>query len=59
MNNVIYNKLNYNKFELILIAAKRAKDLALKLSTPLVDPLNDKVTIIALREIQNTKNINN
>lgn len=41
-----------NKFELVLIASKRARDIALKSSKLFVDPLTDKVTVIALREIE-------
>lgn len=41
-----------NKFELVLIASKRAKDLAFKNSKLFVDPLKDKFTVIALREIE-------
>lgn len=40
-----------NRFELTLIAAKRARDLAVGGAEPLVDPQGDKPTVIALREI--------
>ena len=39
-----------NRFELVLIASKRARQIA-QGSTPLVPPENDKPTVIALREI--------
>ncbi|MXZ80778.1 MAG: DNA-directed RNA polymerase subunit omega [Gammaproteobacteria bacterium] len=39
-----------NRFQLVMIAAKRTRDLILG-AEPLVDPENDKPTVIALREI--------
>lgn len=39
-----------NRFQLVLIATKRARQLA-QGANPLVDPDNDKPTVIALREI--------
>lgn len=39
-----------NRFQLVLVATKRARQLMLG-SKPLVDPDNDKATVIALREI--------
>lgn len=39
-----------NRFELVLIASKRARQIAMG-STPKVSPDNDKPTVIALREI--------
>jgi len=39
-----------NRFNLVLLASKRARQLA-KGATPLVSNKNDKVTVIALREI--------
>ena len=39
-----------NRFQLVLIATKRARQLE-KGHTPMVDPDNDKFTVIALREI--------
>lgn len=39
-----------NRFQLVLIAAKRARQLD-KGAMPLVEPDNDKNTVIALREI--------
>lgn len=40
-----------NRFELVLVAAKRARDLDLRGAEPMVYPDNDKATVIALREI--------
>ncbi len=40
-----------NRFELTLIAAKRARQLAMGKDEPRVDANNDKSTVIALREI--------
>jgi DNA-directed RNA polymerase subunit omega len=40
-----------NRFELVLVASKRARQLALTNTDPLVPPDNDKPTVIALREI--------
>jgi len=39
-----------NRFNLVLIASKRARQLAMG-ATPLVPPENDKPTVLALREI--------
>jgi DNA-directed RNA polymerase subunit omega len=39
-----------NRFQLVLIATKRARQIALG-SRPLLDAANDKPTVIALREI--------
>ncbi len=39
-----------NRFELVLVATKRARQLAMGAS-PMVDDENDKPTVIALREI--------
>ena len=41
-----------NRFDLILIAARRARQLQLHVREPLVDEENDKPTVIALREIE-------
>ncbi len=40
-----------NRFELTMVAAKRARQLSLGKDEPRVDPDNDKFTVIALREI--------
>ena len=40
-----------NRFELVLVAAKRARQLAIRGKEPMVHPENDKPTVIALREI--------
>ena len=49
-----------NRYELVLLASKRARQIALG-SEPLVPPNDDKPTVIALREIAenlvNTENI--
>ena len=41
-----------NRFDLILIAARRARQLQLHVREPLVAEENDKPTVIALREIE-------
>ena len=41
-----------NRFDLILIAARRARQLQLHVREPLVDEENDNPTVIALREIE-------
>lgn len=41
----------HNRFDLILVASKRARQVAHGTSEPMVDPDNDKPTVIALREI--------
>ena len=41
-----------NRFDLILTAARRARQLQLNQSAPLVREDNDKPTVIALREIE-------
>lgn len=41
-----------NRFDLILTAARRARQLQLNQSAPLVPGNNDKPTVIALREIE-------
>lgn len=40
-----------NRFELVMIATKRARDIAVKGEEPLVEWENDKPTVVALREI--------
>lgn len=40
-----------NRFELVLVAAKRARQLARHTSEPMVAEDNDKPTVLALREI--------
>jgi DNA-directed RNA polymerase subunit omega len=40
-----------NRFELVMLAAKRARQLATQGKDPLVDEESDKPTVIALREI--------
>lgn len=41
-----------NRFDLILVATRRARQIATQGKDPLVDPENDKPTVIALREIE-------
>lgn len=41
-----------NRFDLILTAARRARQLQLHVREPLVPEDNDKPTVIALREIE-------
>lgn len=40
-----------NRFELVIIGSKRARQLATGGKEPMVPPENDKPTVIALREI--------
>jgi len=40
-----------NRFQLVLLATKRARQIATKGAEPLVPEENDKPTVIALREI--------
>jgi len=41
-----------NRFDLVLIASRRARQIATGGKEPLVDLENDKPTVIALREIE-------
>ncbi len=41
-----------NRFDLILVAARRARQLQIRGKIPLVKEENDKVTVISLREIE-------
>ena len=41
-----------NRFDLVLIASRRARQIATGGKEPLVDHENDKPTVIALREIE-------
>ena len=41
----------HNRFDLILVASKRARQFARGVSEPMVERENDKPTVIALREI--------
>ncbi|SNY56713.1 DNA-directed RNA polymerase subunit omega [Arsukibacterium tuosuense] len=41
-----------NRFDLILVAARRARQLAVEGKEPMVDRENDKPTVVALREIE-------
>lgn len=40
-----------NRFELILVASKRARQLAIGMAEPTVEVDHDKPTVLALREI--------
>lgn len=42
-----------NRFDLVLVAARRARQLQVGGKDPLVPEENDKTTVIALREIEN------
>jgi DNA-directed RNA polymerase subunit omega len=41
-----------NRFDLVLVAAKRARQIAIEGKDPMVDAGNDKPTVVALREIE-------
>ncbi|WP_026376567.1 DNA-directed RNA polymerase subunit omega [Aestuariibacter salexigens] len=41
-----------NRFDLVLVAARRARQLATEGKDPMVDMGNDKPTVTALREIE-------
>ncbi|HGJ5875539.1 MAG TPA: DNA-directed RNA polymerase subunit omega [Arsenophonus sp.] len=41
-----------NRFDLVLVAAGRARQLQINGKSPLVKEENDKVTVISLREIE-------
>ena len=41
-----------NRFDLILVAARRARQLAVEGKESMVDRENDKPTVVALREIE-------
>ena len=40
-----------NRFELVMVAAKRARQIAVHGEQPMVEWENDKPTVVALREI--------
>lgn len=44
-----------NRFDLIMLAAKRARQIATHGAEPLVEWENDKATVVALREIAEGK----
>lgn len=44
-----------NRFELVMIASKRARDISVRGAQPLVEWENDKPTVVALREIAEGK----
>ncbi|MCH1926321.1 DNA-directed RNA polymerase subunit omega [Shewanella sp. C32] len=41
-----------NRFDMIMVAARRARQIAVQGKDPLVEEENDKPTVIALREIE-------
>lgn len=41
-----------NRFELVMVASKRAREIAVRGAQPLVPWENDKPTVVALREIE-------
>lgn len=45
------NKIG-NRFDLILVAARRARQISVEGKEPMVDIENDKPTVLALREIE-------
>lgn len=50
--DITYLKTIKNKFELVLIAAKRARELALNNTKISLSMTNDKATILALKEME-------
>lgn len=40
-----------NRFELVMVASKRAREIAVQGAQPMVEWENDKPTVVALREI--------
>ena len=40
-----------NRFELVMVATKRAREIAVRGAQPMVEWENDKPTVVALREI--------
>lgn len=40
-----------NRFELVMVASKRAREIAIRGAQPMVEWENDKPTVVALREI--------
>lgn len=41
-----------NRFELVMVASKRARQIAVRGDQPMVEWENDKPTVVALREIE-------
>ncbi|TDF35565.1 DNA-directed RNA polymerase subunit omega [Alteromonadaceae bacterium M269] len=41
-----------NRFDLVLVAARRARQIAIEGKSPMVELENDKPTVLALREIE-------
>lgn len=44
-----------NRFELVMLASKRARQIVIQGAEPLVEAGNDKPTVVALREIAEGK----
>ena len=42
-----------NRFDLVLVAARRARQLQVENKTPLIPEEHDKETVVAIREIEN------
>ena len=40
-----------NRFELVMVASKRARQIAIRGDQPMVEWENDKPTVVALREV--------
>lgn len=40
-----------NRFELVMVASKRAREIAVRGAQPMVEWENDKPTVVALREV--------
>ena len=40
-----------NRFELVMLASKRAREIAIRGAQPMVEWDNDKPTVVALREL--------
>jgi DNA-directed RNA polymerase subunit omega len=40
-----------NRFELVMVASKRAREITIRGAQPMVEWENDKPTVVALREI--------
>lgn len=53
MTNIIAKEKNKNRFDLILIAAKRARQIQIEEKENLIKQNKNKCTIIALKEIEN------
>lgn len=47
-----------NRFELVLIASQRARNISIKNEKPMIEFTNEKPTVISLMEIERGCNIN-